>query len=363
MTDTKEHDIFSRLNAAIQAWDTEVATSQEVLFEQLDNAKTRLVEMLENSSGTAGSQSTTTQIQQELCERDARITELENRINAPREDSDPEEAQDVVIALESQVDALQAQLNVAQEQIASREEQSHVLQGELKALRDQFEAQTIERQSELDGRDLAELRRQLEQTLQERDEALAALSAQQAPLHNTTSESEGFMASLAESTADRGVPHQDSLAFEAFDGQGHKKRMGEILFDAGIITEEQLKDVISEQSSEPQHRFGSVVVERGYTNEDVISRILAAQLRLSFVDLQHTEIDADAPPLISAHLAGLHRCIPLRQDGEQLVVAMANPLDLIAIEDIELASKCRIEPVVASPHLIDASIDRFYPQD
>lgn len=152
------------------------------------------------------------------------------------------------------------------------------------------------------------------------------------------------------------------LLIKAFDGDGHKKRMGEILVEQGVLTAEQLHGILNEQSRDPQRRFGTLVVERGYTSEAMVARILAAQLRLPFVELTPESIDPKAPPLISAHLARLHRAVPVRQELGKLVLAMANPLDLIAIEDIELASKCHVDPVVATLSSIEAAFKRFYAQ-
>ncbi|MBI2435063.1 MAG: hypothetical protein HYV26_19580 [Candidatus Hydrogenedentes bacterium] len=150
-------------------------------------------------------------------------------------------------------------------------------------------------------------------------------------------------------------------AIRAFDAQGHKKRMGQILVDEGIITAPQLELLLSEQSGAPQVRVGALAIERGYTNEALVAKVLAAQLRLPYVDVQTAAIDPQVITLLSSHLARLHRCLPLRHEGNRLVVAMGNPLDLIAIEDIELATHFRVEPVVASTAALETAIERYYP--
>ena len=71
----------------------------------------------------------------------------------------------------------------------------------------------------------------------------------------------------------------------AFDAHGHKRRMGTILVEAGVLTQEQLDAALAEQAANPQRRVGTIVVERGFTSEEVIARILAAQLRLRRVPL------------------------------------------------------------------------------
>ncbi len=204
---------------------------------------------------------------------------------------------------------------------------------------------------------VVELRRELEETSREAARRIHQLEQE-----------------LAAALADRGSRHPAGPApgppgrpvrledIDAFDPQGHKKRMGEILVEAGIITIEQLEDVLGEQSIESHRRFGALAVERGYTTEDVIARILAAQLRLPFVRIEEVQPEPEAARRVSSHLARLHSCMPLKmRENGSLVLAMANPLDLIALEDIELASRCQIEPVVSSPADVDAAIRRHYP--
>jgi len=146
----------------------------------------------------------------------------------------------------------------------------------------------------------------------------------------------------------------------AFGPKGHKKRIGEILVDAGLLTEEQVDEVLLAQESSPHHRFGALVVERGFTTEQYIAAILAAQLRLPYADLEQEQPEPEALRLVSAHLARHHHCIPLRREDQILHLAMENPLDLIAIEDIELASGLRAAPVVAVASQIQAAIRQHY---
>lgn len=143
---------------------------------------------------------------------------------------------------------------------------------------------------------------------------------------------------------------------DAFDGAGHKRRMGEIMLRAGLISEAQLAEVLAAQGGSAQRRFGAIAVERGFTTEEAIARVLAAQLRLSYVDLEASPPSPEAMQCISPHVARMHQAVPWRIAEDALVVAMANPLDLIAIEDLEIASKRRVEPVVATSVAIAACL-------
>jgi hypothetical protein len=87
--------------------------------------------------------------------------------------------------------------------------------------------------------------------------------------------------------------------------------MGAILVESGVMTEDQLEEVLAGQKRDSQRHFGSFVVEHGYASEEIVGRILAAQARLPFVTLRPDEIDPTAPEAISAHLATMHQLFPL----------------------------------------------------
>ncbi|HNT86682.1 MAG TPA: hypothetical protein PKL84_02360, partial [Candidatus Hydrogenedentes bacterium] len=146
----------------------------------------------------------------------------------------------------------------------------------------------------------------------------------------------------------------------AFDAKGHKRRMGEILVDLGVLTHDQLMEILDEQIADPQRRFGALVVERGHTDEELVARILAAQSRLPFVRLSEIDIDTKVLGKITPQLARTRRCVPIAIEDDRLRVAMANPLDLIAVEDIEITTKLRVEPVVAMLGEIEAALDSYY---
>ena len=109
--------------------------------------------------------------------------------------------------------------------------------------------------------------------------------------------------------------------------------------------------------------MGSVLVELGYATEEVVAAALAAQLRMRFIENVQQELDPGVLQFVPPHIARNHRCVPISLNAGTLVVAMANPLDLIAIEDIEIATNARVEPVVSPPTDIDAAIARYYQRD
>ncbi|MFM1920057.1 MAG: hypothetical protein RLZZ303_1691 [Candidatus Hydrogenedentota bacterium] len=160
--------------------------------------------------------------------------------------------------------------------------------------------------------------------------------------------------------APQGPPVEERIQHEAFDGAGKRRPMGLILLKAGLISAEQLELALSHQRSAWNRHLGSILVELGYVEDEAVARAIAAQTRTEFVRLNEQPPDAGAVRLISRKLAEHHTVIPIRTAFNDLVVAMANPLDLVALEDLKLASGRPIQPMVATGMDIAAAINRCY---
>lgn len=152
----------------------------------------------------------------------------------------------------------------------------------------------------------------------------------------------------------------ERIAGAAYDAEGRKRAMGEILVNAGIINEKQLENALDEQRSSQQRRLGTILVEKGLIHEEIIAQVLASQLGLTFIRLGDKEIEPDAIGLMNGRLATHHMCIPIQRDDGEVTIAMANPLDLIAIEDLEFATRLTVKPVVATLADITSAIVRCY---
>ncbi len=140
----------------------------------------------------------------------------------------------------------------------------------------------------------------------------------------------------------------------------HRRAIGAILVDAGIVTEEQVESALEEQRSNPQTHMGAILVDRGYASEEAVGLALACQSQVDFVSLDDETVDPQAPALVNERLAQKHHCIPIQASVDTIVLAMANPLDLVAIEDVERATNRKAEVVVATRSAIDAALERYY---
>lgn len=137
------------------------------------------------------------------------------------------------------------------------------------------------------------------------------------------------------------------------------KDIGELLIDGGFITDRQLqkaKDKVG-ASNEPLQK---ILVSMGYVSEKDITEVIGQQMGVDFVDLENMELDADMARSIPEHLAQRYKVIPVGQKGNRLTLAMVDPLNVIAIDDIRLITGFDIEPVIATEEAIEKTINRQF---
>lgn len=142
-----------------------------------------------------------------------------------------------------------------------------------------------------------------------------------------------------------------------------KLRFGEILIKEGVVTREQLQKALLYQKQMGNRRepLGSILVRLGYTDDVSIARALAKQSGCTFIsDLSSYPIHYSAIRLVPERLARVHECIPIEVRGNTLKVAIANPYNLVALEDLKLVTNCNLEIVVAPKGQIMAMIRRYY---
>ncbi|HOV33920.1 MAG TPA: hypothetical protein PLX23_11230 [Candidatus Hydrogenedens sp.] len=141
-----------------------------------------------------------------------------------------------------------------------------------------------------------------------------------------------------------------------------KVRIGDILVKAGVITEEQLqKALIYQKQSGYKEHLGSILVRLGYIDDVALSHVFARQSGYPFIgNLQRETVHTGVLRIIPERLARQHDCMPLQIRGNTLRVAMANPYDLLAIEDLKLVSNCSLDIVVSTKVQIVSMIQKYY---
>lgn len=125
-----------------------------------------------------------------------------------------------------------------------------------------------------------------------------------------------------------------------------KLRLGDILLASGLLTNEQLNQALQHQKISNQ-RLGKSLIELNMIKEEDLIQILSNQLQIEAVDLKNYQLDADIAKQIPEHIAYKYNLLPIKKEGNQLTVAMNDPLNLVAIEDVEILTKCQIKPVIA----------------
>ena len=138
-----------------------------------------------------------------------------------------------------------------------------------------------------------------------------------------------------------------------------QKKLGEMLVDSKVITLEQLQEALEAQR-ESGKRLGEVVIEMQMTTEDEVQSVLAEQLGIQQIDLYEEKIDTDVARLISADMITRHQAMPVRQEGNNVIVAMVDPLNLLAIDDIRLSTGLDVVPRICSPHGMKFAYDQLF---
>lgn len=139
----------------------------------------------------------------------------------------------------------------------------------------------------------------------------------------------------------------------------YKKPLGEILIARQAITQDQLEIALAEQRKNHQ-RLGDALVALGFVTEEQITEARALQLGVSYINLETTDLDPSVSCIVSECLAREYRLVPVSKEGNKLTIAMANPLDVEAIELVQVETKCWIEPALATEWRIMEAIDREY---
>ena len=136
------------------------------------------------------------------------------------------------------------------------------------------------------------------------------------------------------------------------------KRMGEILLDAGLITQEKLDLALGEQRQTGE-KLGAALQRLGICSEKEISTVLAGQAGVDTIDLADVDIDRAAMDLVDRGFAEQRSVLPLQQQGRSLRVAMANPMDLGTIDDLTRMTGKYIEVVHVPERDIQDALIRF----
>ncbi|MBV9410072.1 MAG: Flp pilus assembly complex ATPase component TadA, partial [Acidimicrobiia bacterium] len=137
-----------------------------------------------------------------------------------------------------------------------------------------------------------------------------------------------------------------------------RNQLGTLLLERGLVTEEQLATALEEQR-QSRKSLGRVLIDAGIVSEGDLVSTLAARIGLEFIDLLDYSIDASAVGLISDSLARRFQAVPIAWEDDRLVVAMADPSNVVAIDDIRTITGAEVRTVVATRGAILEVIDKY----
>lgn len=144
--------------------------------------------------------------------------------------------------------------------------------------------------------------------------------------------------------------------------QQKKLRLGDVLVQSGVISEEQLTKALEAQKGSGR-KLGETLVDEGMVSEEGICTALSNQLGIDVVDLNNVTVAENVAKLVPVNILKKHRILPFEFSPENmnvLRVAMSNPLDMAAMDDINIITNFQVEPVLATNRSIILAIDRFY---
>ena len=143
-----------------------------------------------------------------------------------------------------------------------------------------------------------------------------------------------------------------------------KKRLGEILLEAGIINESQLQQALEYQQMWGQ-RLGSALVAKGFLSEEMLMRVLGSTLNMPIVDISRIRVSSDVIKIVPQKLAEKYDVVPIALESkgggrQTLIVAMADPLNIEAVDQLKFTTGYNIRPVLSTISGIADALRKYY---
>ena len=142
-------------------------------------------------------------------------------------------------------------------------------------------------------------------------------------------------------------------------GQPVSRRLGDLLVREGLINQEQLQRALAEQKGNSE-KLGSILVRHNVITEDQLVAFLSKQYGIPSITLSQLDIDADVLKLVPAQIAKKYEVLPIKRTGNSLTLAMADPTNVFAVDDVGFMTNLQVIQVVAAQGAIRKALDRLY---
>jgi len=129
-------------------------------------------------------------------------------------------------------------------------------------------------------------------------------------------------------------------------GQPVNRRLGDLLVSEGLITQDQLKQALAEQKGKAD-KLGSILVRLSFINDEQLIGFLSRQYGIPSITLSNLDIDPETISLVPASIAKKYEIVPVKRIGTTLTLAVADPTNVFALDDIAFMTNRQILPVVA----------------
>ena len=136
-------------------------------------------------------------------------------------------------------------------------------------------------------------------------------------------------------------------------------RIGELLVREKMLSLQQLQQA-QDEAKRTGKRLGATLARLGYVNDQALTQFVAKQYSLPSINLGEIEIDVAVLKLVPREICEKHQVIPVRRNGPTLIVAMADPSNIYAIDELKFLTQYNIEPVVASEAGVESALSRYY---
>ncbi|KGX93475.1 type II secretion system protein E [Pontibacillus halophilus JSM 076056 = DSM 19796] len=137
-----------------------------------------------------------------------------------------------------------------------------------------------------------------------------------------------------------------------------RKRLGDLLKEADLITESEIETAL--QSKKEGQKLGDVLLEKGYITEQQLIEVLEVQLDIPRISLYRYPIDPTIINIVDKEFAQRNMVIPINKEGDVLTVAMNDPMDYFAIDDLKISTGFQVTPVIATKDEIIQAINKHY---
>ena len=142
---------------------------------------------------------------------------------------------------------------------------------------------------------------------------------------------------------------------------GTRKRLGDLLVESGLITDEQLQSALEDKPRD--QKLGDLLLQRGYITEQQLIEVLEFQLGIPHVNLFRYPFDPKLFNVVPKEFAKRNLLVPLKAEGDRLFVAMSDPMDYITVDNLRLSTGFHIETAIASKDDILRTISKYYDEE